>query len=42
LIDGHNISEIIKAFKKARESAQKPTAIIAKTIKGRHILGIED
>ena len=30
--DGHNISELINAFKK---SQNKPTMIIAKTIKGK-------
>ena len=33
-IDGHNMAEIMDAFKKARELTGKPTIIIAKTLKG--------
>ena len=33
-IDGHNMKEIIKAFEKAKTIKGKPTAIIAKTVKG--------
>lgn len=40
-IDGHDISQILSAFKKARQS-KKPTAIIAKTIKGKGVSFIED
>jgi len=40
-IDGHNISQILSAFKKAKQS-KKPTAIIAKTIKGRGVSFLED
>ncbi len=36
-INGHNIEEIISAFEKAKEIKGKPTAIIAKTIKGKGI-----
>jgi transketolase len=35
-IDGHNISHILSALKKARQS-KKPTAIVAKTIKGKGV-----
>lgn len=38
--DGHNISEIIKAFKK--NSKSKPTAIIANTIKGKGVNFMEN
>ena len=41
-IDGHNIEEIKKAFKKAREIKNKPTCIIAKTIKGKGISFMEN
>jgi transketolase len=40
-IDGHNINEILKAFKKARENMM-PTVILAKTIKGRGVSFVED
>ena len=41
-IDGHNFDEIIKAFKNAREYKNKPTAIIAKTVKGKGISFMEN
>jgi transketolase len=34
-IDGHNMEEIIQAFEKAEATKGKPTAIIAKTVKGK-------
>jgi transketolase len=40
-IDGHNISQILSAFKKAKLS-KKPTAIIAKTIKGKGVSFLEN
>jgi len=39
-IDGHNIKQIIKALNKAKKSS-KPTAIIAKTIKGKGVSFLE-
>lgn len=41
-IDGHNISEIIDAFEKAKEVKGKPTAIIAKTVKGKGVSFMEN
>lgn len=41
-IDGHNIEEIKSAFKKARETKDKPTCIIAKTIKGKGVSFMEN
>ena len=35
-IDGHNISEIKAALKKAKEPREKPVVIIAKTMKGKN------
>jgi transketolase len=40
-IDGHSISEILSAFTEI-EKSDRPLAIIAKTIKGKGIPGIED
>jgi len=40
-VDGHKINEILKAFKKARENAM-PTAILAKTIKGKGVSFVEN
>mmetsp|Transcript_1031 Transcript_1031/g.2523 ORF Transcript_1031/g.2523 Transcript_1031/m.2523 type:complete len:621 (-) Transcript_1031:6996-8858(-) len=41
IIDGHNISEVIDAFNRARAS-DKPFAIIAKTVLGKDFPGIEN
>lgn len=42
VIDGHNFEEIEKAFEKARKTKEKPTAIIAKTIKGKGVSFMEN
>lgn len=41
-IGGHDIEEIKEAFKNARETKGKPTAIIAKTFKGKGVSFIEN
>ncbi len=41
-IDGHNFSEIDNAFKMAKTNKEKPTAIIAKTIKGKGVSFMEN
>lgn len=41
-IDGHNIAEILDAFAKAKEAKGKPTAIVAKTIKGKGVSFMEN
>lgn len=41
-IDGHSFEQIFEAFKQARECKGKPTAIIAKTHKGRGVSFMED
>lgn len=40
-IDGHNVQNILKAFDKAKEN-KNPTAILAKTIKGKGVSFLED
>ena len=42
MIDGHSLKEIEEAFAKARESKGKPTAIIAKTSKGKGVCFMEN
>ncbi|VDK47804.1 unnamed protein product [Anisakis simplex] len=42
VVDGHDVSQLLKAFHNARETKDKPTAIIAKTFKGKGIENIED
>lgn len=41
-IDGHNFDEIFDAFDKAREEKERPTAIIAKTVKGKGVSFMEN
>ena len=41
-IDGHNYDEIIKAFDVAKQIKGRPTAIIAKTIKGKGVSFMEN
>ena len=41
-IDGHNFEEIEAAFKEARETKGQPTAIIAKTVKGKGVSFMEN
>ena len=40
-IDGHNIQQLIEAFDSAKTVKQKPTVIIAKTIKGKGVSYME-
>src|SRR5581483_9371940 len=42
VIDGHNISDISKAYEQALQSKDKPVMIIARTLKGKGISFIED
>ena len=42
VIDGHNFTEIMDAFKAARETKGKPTAIIARTTKGKGVSFMEN
>lgn len=39
VIDGHNVEDIIKALETAEVVKGKPTAIIAKTFKGKGLPG---
>ena len=41
-IDGHNYEQIINAFQSAKEYKGKPTAIVAKTVKGKGISFMEN
>ena len=41
-IDGHNFDEIAAALKEARETKGQPTAIIAKTVKGKGVSFMEN
>ena len=41
-IDGNNIEEIINAFESAKQTKNKPTCIIARTIKGKGVSFMEN
>ena len=41
-IDGHDMGQIINAFEEAKTIKQKPTVIIAKTIKGKGVSFMEN
>ncbi len=41
-IDGHNLEQIVKAFRKAQKAKNAPIAIIAKTIKGKGVSFLEN
>lgn len=41
-VDGHSIGQLLAAFEKAQATKQKPTVIIAKTIKGKGVSFMEN
>ncbi|OMJ72438.1 hypothetical protein SteCoe_29142 [Stentor coeruleus] len=42
VVDGHCVEEVVAALSLARHSVGKPTAIVAKTFKGKDFVGIEN
>ncbi|XP_061075379.1 transketolase-like [Conger conger] len=42
VVDGHDVEELCKALWQAQQFKGKPTAIVAKTFKGKGLSGIED
>uniref|UniRef100_UPI00398F1FF0 transketolase-like isoform X1 n=2 Tax=Pristiophorus japonicus TaxID=55135 RepID=UPI00398F1FF0 len=42
MVDGHSVEELCKAFWQGNMVPDKPTVIIAKTLKGKGIEGVED
>lgn len=41
-IDGHDMEQILDAFSEARNTPEKPTVILAKTVKGKGVSFMED
>ena len=41
-VDGHDFDQLAAAFKEARETKGQPTAIIAKTVKGKGVSFMEN
>ncbi|XP_043478531.1 transketolase-like protein 2 isoform X1 [Leptopilina heterotoma] len=42
VVDGHDVDELTKAFHEAQSTKERPTAVLAKTFKGRNFPNIED
>jgi transketolase len=42
VVDGHNVSELLKAFDAAKQTKGKPTVVLARTLKGKGVSFIED
>ena len=42
VIDGHNVRELLGAFDNAKQTKEKPTVILARTLKGKGVSFIED
>ncbi|XP_058807685.1 transketolase isoform X1 [Phymastichus coffea] len=42
VVDGHDVEELVKAFHEAEQTKNRPTAILAKTFKGKNFVNIED
>ncbi|KAJ7377928.1 hypothetical protein OS493_025823 [Desmophyllum pertusum] len=42
VIDGHDVEAVCRAFHEAKTSEDRPTAILAKTYKGKGVPGVED
>ncbi|XP_043603774.1 transketolase-like protein 2 isoform X2 [Bombus pyrosoma] len=42
VVDGHDVEELAKAFHEAQNTKGRPTAILAKTFKGKYFPNIED
>ncbi|KAI6181377.1 Transket-pyr domain-containing protein [Aphelenchoides besseyi] len=41
-VNGHNVTELLKAYEEAKKTKGKPTVILAKTYKGNGIEGVSD
>jgi transketolase len=41
LVDGHSIPDLIAAFETAAEVSDRPTIVLARTLKGKGLIGIE-
>jgi len=42
IVDGHNIPELLEAYAKAGQTPDRPTVVLARTIKGQGMLDVED
>jgi len=42
VVDGHNIPELLEAYQRARNVTDRPTIVLARTLKGKGLLDVED
>lgn len=42
IVDGHNIPALLDAYVKAAKTPDRPTVVLARTIKGKGMIGVED
>ncbi len=42
VVNGHSIPELLSAYETARKTTDRPTIVLAETIKGKGLIGIED
>jgi transketolase len=42
IVDGHSIPELLQAYAKATQTFDRPTVVLARTIKGKGMAGVED
>ena len=41
IVDGHSIPDLLTAYETANQSADRPTIVLARTLKGKGLIGIE-
>jgi transketolase len=42
IVDGHNLPELLNAYERAEQVHDRPTVVLARTLKGKGLPGIED
>jgi transketolase len=42
VVDGHSIEELLAAYERAAQTADRPTIVLARTLKGKGMLEVED
>ncbi len=42
VVDGHNVPALLDAYAKAAKTPDRPTVVLARTIKGKGMIGVED
>lgn len=42
LVDGHDMTQVVRALRRAKRQAERPVAVLARTLKGKGIPDVED